>query len=102
MDVLHLRIVLGRTRRLPREAGLPRSEVGFQQYQALAAQSWLNVKLLPRVARDKQAPKEVREAAERAVERMGKSARQAAEAARAFGIEEEGPLKVLDDILGAR
>jgi hypothetical protein len=33
---------------------------------------------------------------------MGKSARQAAEAARAFGIEEEGPLKVLDDILGAR
>jgi uncharacterized protein (UPF0147 family) len=54
------------------------------------------------VARDKQAPKELREAAERAVERMGKSARQAAEAARAFGIEEEGPLKVLDDILGAR
>ncbi len=77
-------------------------KVGFQQYHALAAGAWFTFKLLPMVARDKQAPKELREAAERAVERMGKSARQAAEAARAFGIEEEGPLKVLDDILGAR
>jgi hypothetical protein len=77
-------------------------KVGFQQYHALAAGAWFTFKLLPMVARDKQAPKELREAAERAVERMGKSARQAAEAARAFGIEEEGPVKVLDDILGAR
>ncbi|MEY2806621.1 MAG: hypothetical protein RIR65_1038 [Planctomycetota bacterium] len=53
-------------------------------------------------ARDKQTSKELRDAAERAVERMGKSARQAAETARAFGSEEEGPVKVLDDILGAR